>query len=188
MAERHGLVILGRDGVVNELVEGGLRSSQDWQPIPLSIGAIARLCRAGFHVAVVTNQQGLSKRLLDIEALHDIHERMLAGVREAGGQIDAIVFASGGRKDGHGDRQPKVRLISDLMKRFQVSAATTVLIGDSREDMEAASHLGLRAILLQTGAGADSLRELASFDGVTVHTHLAAAADALIGEREATLM
>lgn len=177
--ERHGLVILGRDGVINELVDGGLKSPDDWQGIPESASAIGRLTEAGYRVVIATNQQVVSRGELSVETLHDIHERMLSEIREAGGAVDAVVFASGGRKDGQGERQPKVGLINDLMTRFGVEARHTIVIGDSREDIEAAASTGARAILLQTGAGRATLQALTRFDGVTVHLDLAAAADAL---------
>ena len=52
------LVILDRDGVINQDTGDFVRSSDEWLPIPGSIAAIARLYRAGFTVVVATNQSG----------------------------------------------------------------------------------------------------------------------------------
>ena len=59
-AGRLNLVILDRDGVINEALPGHVRSADDWRPIPGSLDAIARLGRAGYRVVVATRQPGHS--------------------------------------------------------------------------------------------------------------------------------
>ena len=71
------LVILGRDGVINQVVEGGVLSPKDFQAIPGSLEAIARLNHAGLRIAVATNQPGIARNLLTIETLGAIHARRL---------------------------------------------------------------------------------------------------------------
>jgi len=50
------LIVLDRDGVINEDSDAYVKSLAEWIPIPGSIEAIARLCKAGWTVAVATNQ------------------------------------------------------------------------------------------------------------------------------------
>ena len=64
-----GLVILDRDGVINEDSDAYIRSLEEWRPIPGSIEAIAQLTRAGFTVAVATNQSGLARGYFDLAVL-----------------------------------------------------------------------------------------------------------------------
>ena len=57
------LVVLDRDGVINEDREDFVRCPADWVPIEGSLRAIERLNRKGILVAIATNQSGsLSKR------------------------------------------------------------------------------------------------------------------------------
>ena len=50
------LVILDRDGVINHDSDEYIKSPDEWQPLPGSLEAIARLCRADHTVVVATNQ------------------------------------------------------------------------------------------------------------------------------------
>jgi D-glycero-D-manno-heptose 1,7-bisphosphate phosphatase len=176
------LVVLGRDGVINHEREGGVLNVDLWEAIPGSAEAIARLCRAGCRVVIATNQQQLSSGELNVEALHDIHARMIAVVQEAGGSIDSIFFAATGDPDGHGRKQPKLALLEQISERYGVATRDMVMVGDSREDLEAAKSAGAKAVLVRTGHGRNMLGELADFDGVTIYADLAAAVDAMVSQ------
>ena len=52
------LVILDRDGVINQDSDAYIKSVDEWIPIPGSINAISQLSLAGFKIAVATNQSG----------------------------------------------------------------------------------------------------------------------------------
>lgn len=179
------LVVLGRDGVINRTSDSGPVQPQSWEPLAGSIAAIVSLSQAGYRVVVTTNQQALTGGQLGVEDLHDVHELMLREVSDHGGHIDAMFFAASGNPDGHGKRQPKVNLLRQIETRYQVSCAEMTLVGDSREDLEAAKSVGARAMLVQTGNGATALSELHNFDGVTIFKDLAGAAEQLC--REAAL-
>ena len=55
------LVILDRDGVINEDSDDFIKSAKEWVPIPGSLDAIAQLTHAGFNIAVATNQSGIGR-------------------------------------------------------------------------------------------------------------------------------
>ncbi|MEM7705549.1 MAG: HAD-IIIA family hydrolase [Pseudomonadota bacterium] len=176
------LVVLGRDGVINLINEDEPVRRDSWKPVPGSIAAITRLNQAGYRVVVATNQQALSLGQLGVEELHDVHEMMLREVQESGGSIEGIFFAAKGNPDGHGKRQPKVNLLRQIEQRYHVPSTAITVVGDSREDLEAAKAVGARALLVQTGDGAHALSDLNHFDGVTIFRDLAAAAEQLCRE------
>ena len=86
------LIILDRDGVINEDSDTYIKSPDEWQPIPGSLEAVARLCHAGYRVVVATNQSGISRGLFDLETLNLIHKKMHRMAQESGGLIDAVFF------------------------------------------------------------------------------------------------
>lgn len=176
------LVVLGRDGVINEVLPDGVTHADQWRPLPASVDAISRLSQAGYRVVVTSNQQGFSGGETTIETLHDIHVKMLSVVAEAGGNIDSIFFATTGDPQGRGKRQPKVSLLLEIEKRYDIAMKDVTLIGDSREDLEAAAAVGARPVLVRTGEGTEMLGELTRFDGVTIYADLAAAVDALLAD------
>ncbi|MFN7668014.1 MAG: HAD-IIIA family hydrolase, partial [Burkholderiales bacterium] len=54
----HKLIVLDRDGVINEDRDDYVKSADEWQPIPGSLEAMARLSQAGWDIAIATNQSG----------------------------------------------------------------------------------------------------------------------------------
>ncbi|HZP12951.1 MAG TPA: HAD-IIIA family hydrolase, partial [Nevskiaceae bacterium] len=87
------LVILDRDGTINEDSPDFIKSVAEWKPIPGSVEALARLSHAGFRVFIASNQSGIGRGLLDFDALFAIHDRLQRAVSELGGHIDAVAFA-----------------------------------------------------------------------------------------------
>ena len=86
------LVILDRDGTINEDSPEYIKSTDEWRVLPGAMEAIARLCHAGWHVVLVSNQSGLGRGLFEVSALNEIHTKMHQQVAAAGGRIDAVFF------------------------------------------------------------------------------------------------
>ena len=74
------LVILDRDGVINEDSDDYIKTPEEWRPIPGSLEAIARLTHAGIQVVVATNQSGIARGLFNVDMLGRIHNRMLGEI------------------------------------------------------------------------------------------------------------
>ncbi len=103
------LVILDRDGVINEDSDEYIKSVAEWTPIPGSLEAIALLCQAGYQVYIASNQSGIGRGLLDFDALFAIHERLQRAVAEVGGRISGIQFAPDHPDRGQRDAQAGAR-------------------------------------------------------------------------------
>jgi len=70
------LVILDRDGVINEDSVNFIKTPNEWIPIQDSLESIALLNQSGFKVVIATNQSGISRGLFDVSILNLIHEKM----------------------------------------------------------------------------------------------------------------
>jgi D-glycero-D-manno-heptose 1,7-bisphosphate phosphatase len=175
------LVILDRDGVINFDSDEYIRSTADWEPIPGSLEAIARLSNAGVTVAVATNQSGIARGLFDLESLNAIHQTLRARLSALGGRIDVIEFCHHGPEDRCECRKPMPGLLRDIRQRVGVTLRGAPVVGDSLRDLEAAAAVGARPVLVRTGKG--SATELAlprEFSQVPVFDDLAAAVDSLL--------
>ena len=115
------LVILDRDGTINEDRDDYVKSPAEWVPIPGSLEAIARLNHAGWHTVIATNQSGLARGLLDISALNAIHARMNRELAEVGGRIDAVFFCPHTASEQCECRKPA----PGLMRNVPSSVVTT---------------------------------------------------------------
>ena len=70
------LVILDRDGTINSDSDDFVKTPEEWQPMPGSLEAIARLNHAGWHVVIASNQSGLGRGLFDVASLNAMHAKM----------------------------------------------------------------------------------------------------------------
>ena len=180
------LIVLDRDGVINQDSADYIKTPAEWQALPGSIEAIARLSQAGLRIALATNQSGLARGLFDEAMLGQIHGKMLAEVEVAGGRIDYIFYCPHGPDDNCDCRKPKPGLLLQAAEHFACGFDHMIMIGDSLRDLQAAAAVGARKLLVKTGNGAKTLAVLedaapeAQPDGV--YTDLAAAADALLAE------
>jgi len=87
------LIILDRDGVINQDSDAFIKSPAEWIPIPGSLQAIARLNQAGYTVVVATNQSGIGRKLFDMATLNAIHQKMHTAAQQVGATIDAVFSA-----------------------------------------------------------------------------------------------
>ena len=174
-------VILGRDGVINEPVDGGVASPQQLRFIDGSLAAIARLNHADVRVCLATNQPGVGEGLFDYDDLFAVHERIAQELHKVGGHIDAIAFCPHAADDHCDCRKPKPGLFKELSRRLQVSLDGVPAVGHNLVDVQGARAAGATPVLLRTGRGAATLDEgHDDLDGVQVHDDLAAFADQLI--------
>lgn len=152
------LIVLDRDGVINRDSDQFIKSPEEWQPIPGSLGAIARLHHAGFRVVVTTNQSGLGRGLFDMSMLNAIHEKMHRAVNHAGGRIDAVFYCPHSADSQCECRKPRPGMLLEVARRFNVDLRGMPAIGDSLRDLDAAAAVGAQPMLVLTGKGEKTLR------------------------------
>ena len=147
------LIILDRDGVINQDSDAYVKSLEEWIPIAGSIEAIARLSRAGWLVAVATNQSGLARGYFDLAALTAMHASLQQRVAEKGGRVDLIRFCPHGPDDLCDCRKPRSGLFHEIAEHFQLPLAGVPVVGDSLRDLEAGVAVGCEPYLVRTGKG-----------------------------------
>ena len=147
------LVILDRDGTINQDSDQYIKSPAEWKPLKGSIEAIARLTQAGWRIVVATNQSGIARGLFDMSTLNAIHAELHRAVGQAGGRIDAIFFCPHAADSNCECRKPKPGLLREIATRMDVELAGVPMIGDSLRDLEAAAAAGAKPYLVLTGKG-----------------------------------
>ena len=178
------LIILDRDGVINQDSKDFVKSAEEWIPLPGSIEAIAGLSKAGFNVAIASNQSGLARGLVSVEALEEMHDKLRQLVKDAGGELGTIAICPHGPDDGCDCRKPKPGLLLQLAKSYGVALDAVPVIGDSWRDLQAAQHVRAQPVLVLTGNGRRTRDEHRDdLAGVPVFENLAAAAAAMVEER-----
>ena len=147
------LVILDRDGTINQDSDNYIKSPLEWKPIPGSLEAIARLTQGGWRIVVATNQSGIARGLFDMATLNAIHAEMHRAVGQAGGRIDAVFFCPHAADSKCECRKPKPGLLHEIASRLGVGLDDVPMIGDTLRDVEAAVAAGAKPYLVLTGKG-----------------------------------
>lgn len=179
------LIILDRDGTINEDSAEFVKSPSEWQPLPGALEAIARLNHAGWHVVVATNQSGLGRGLFDVASLNAMHAKMHAMLAAVGGKIDGIFYCPHAPDEQCRCRKPEPGLFEQIGDRYGVDLHGVPAVGDSARDLVAALAAGCEPHLVLTGKSA-ALRGRPLPEGypaqTIVHQDLAEFADYLIAQ------
>jgi D-glycero-D-manno-heptose 1,7-bisphosphate phosphatase len=179
------LIVLDRDGTINEDRDDFVKSADEWVPLPGALEAIARLNHAGWHTVVATNQSGLGRGTFDMAALNGMHVKMNQMLAKQGGRIDAVFFCPHAPDEACHCRKPLPGLFQQIGERFGVSLQDVPVVGDTLRDLQAGAAVGCQPHLVLTGKGArmDSAQIealCAQVPGTQVHADLAAFAEHMI--------
>lgn len=180
------LIILDRDGVINEDSDDYIKSPDEWIPIPGSLNAISQLNHAGYRVAVVTNQSGIGRGYYDIDTLNQMHKKMYHLLNDHGGHIDAIFYCPHKPDDNCDCRKPKPGLLNSIAERYQTDLAGVPYVGDSIVDMQAANTVGATPYLVKTGKGIRTLNSPDFNIKIPVYNDLLDFATALLSSGDAS--
>lgn len=153
------LIILDRDGVINEDSDQYIKSPDEWRAIPGSLEAIVKLNNAGYKVVIATNQSGIARNFFTKDILLTIHNKMQNELTKIDGHIDDIFYCPHHPNDNCVCRKPNPKMLLDIIKKYKIKANQSCLIGDSLKDIQAAKKIGCKAILVKTGKGETTLRE-----------------------------
>lgn len=183
------IIVLDRDGVINQDSDDYVRSVAEWHPIAGSIEAIAALSRAGHSVVIATNQSGLSRGFFTLDDLEAIHATLCERVEEEGGHIAGIFYCPHLPEENCPCRKPATGLLQAIESELGESPAGGWFVGDSLKDLQAAQRYHCKPILVRTGKGEETL-QLIRTPGVAlenpldipVYSDLAAAARALLAD------
>jgi len=185
MSQPIKLIILDRDGTINEDRDDFVKAPDEWIPIPGALEAIARLNHAGWHTVVATNQSGLGRGTFDMATLNAMHAKMNHLLAKHGGKIDAVFFCPHAPEEACNCRKPLPGLFEQIGERFGVSLRDVAVVGDTLRDLQAGVAVGCRPHLVRTGKAAamtepeiEALR--AQVPQTQVHADLSAFAEYMI--------
>ena len=174
------LIVLDRDGTLNEHPEDFIRSPGDWVPLPGALEAVARLNQSGWRVVLASNQSGLARGLYDVATLHAVHARMHRLLAQAGARIEAVFFCPHAPEELCDCRKPLPGLFMQIAQRMGVPSQRIVAAGDSVIDVQAAAAAGCESHLILTGQSLhhrDGSRPMGLPERTAIHLDLSAFAD-----------
>ena len=149
-------VILDRDGVINQDSVDYIKSADEWVALPGSLEAIALLTSNNIEVYIATNQSGVARGKLTLEALDCIHKKLLREVEKTGGRILDIKYCPHHPEEKCWCRKPNPGLLEDIAATHELSLRDGCYVGDSLKDLKAAESAGCPGILVLTGNGLET--------------------------------
>jgi len=184
----HKFLILDRDGVINVESPEFVKTPEEWIPIKGSLEAIGRLSQAGYEIVIITNQSGLGRGHFSADMLAKMHAKMIDYIQQHGGKIQSILFCPHKPDEGCECRKPKSGMYQELAQRLNISFKNVYSVGDSVRDLLAAKMAGAKPVLVRTGNGKKSVKEIGhdetlGLQDTPIFDNLAGFADALLSEQ-----
>ncbi len=172
-------VFLDRDGTLVREVGYGHRL-EDYELLAGVPAALARLSRAGFRLAIVTNQSGIGRGLFGWEDFERFHGRLLTDLRAAGVAIEHTYVCPHRPDEGCPCRKPRPGMLRRARDELGASLATSWVVGDHAKDVELGANAGCRSILVLTGHGEREREAPGAASAEAVLPDLAAAVEHIV--------
>ena len=183
-----GAVLLDRDGVISQQTTS-VNEPDDLRLIDGAAAAIARLNRAGWPVAIITNQGGIAMGYLTEETLRKIHEKLKQLLAKAGAHVDAIYYCPHmentkllAYRSDCPCRKPGTGMLEQARDRLGIDLSRSVVVGDATTDILAGIRAGCSTILVRTGFGGKDGKAAAKPDATV--PDIVAAVDLILSSLE----
>jgi mannose-1-phosphate guanylyltransferase / phosphomannomutase len=156
-------IFLDRDGTLNKSVDQ-LHKIEDFQLLPNSAKAVKEVNGSEFLVIVVTNQSIIARNLCSIKDLEEIHKKMETLLGKEGAKLDGVYYCPHHPDKGYPEenvdfkidcecRKPKIGMIKQAEKDFNIDLENSFIIGDSKDDINCGKNAGLTTVGVKTGIG-----------------------------------
>jgi D-glycero-D-manno-heptose 1,7-bisphosphate phosphatase/D-glycero-alpha-D-manno-heptose 1-phosphate guanylyltransferase len=154
-------LFLDRDGVINKQRTGDyVKTWDEFLFLDGVLEALPLLSALFKYIIIVTNQRGVGKGLMTLQALEDIHSRMLHEITAHNGRIDKLYYCTA-LEENDSNRKPNTGMALQAQKDFPgIEFGKSLLAGDSVSDMKFAGNAGIPAILIGNKYGTEEISKL----------------------------
>lgn len=155
---------LDRDGTLN--VRPGeheyLTQADQFVWLPGAPEALARLSRAGYVLAIVSNQRGVVRGLVSLSVLRQIEQRIQDDLAGLGCRIEAFRYCFHDLADACDCRKPRPGMLQDLARDLDLDLERSWMVGDAESDVAAGRAAGCRTAYVGRAAVAVDADVIAS--------------------------
>jgi imidazoleglycerol-phosphate dehydratase/histidinol-phosphatase len=144
------VLFVDRDGtLIEEPPDEQVDSIEKIRFMPGVFAALRQAQRAGYKLAMVTNQDGLGTAGFPQAAVDVPHQFMLDAFSSQGVEFDAVFVCPHFKKDGCDCRKPQTKLVESYVREQEIDLSASVMIGDRETDMEFARNLKVRGLMVR---------------------------------------
>ena len=142
------VLFVDRDGtLIEEPPDEQVDSIEKIRFMPGVFAALRQAQRAGYKLAMITNQDGLGSESFPQAAFDVPHQFMMDAFSSQDIEFDAVFVCPHRKSDGCDCRKPKTKLVAEYIRN--VDLASSAMVGDRETDMEFARNLGTRGLLVR---------------------------------------
>ena len=152
-------VFADRDGVICHNRPDYVKSWGEFVFYERAPESLARLAQLDMPIVIITNQSAINRGLVPLETVEEIHRRMLAEVKMAGGRIDGVYYCPHRPDEGCDCRKPRAGLLRRAAAEMDIDLNGSYLIGDAWSDIKAGLDTGCTSILVLTGRGRTQVKQ-----------------------------
>ncbi len=146
-------IFIDRDGVICRNRNDHVKDWEEFVFLPGVLEAMSRLAELDLSIVVITNQAAINRGIVSVEAVEDIHSRMVQAIEAAGGRVDRVIYCPH-RPDEHcACRKPRPGMLLMAAQDLGLDLSQSYLIGDAETDMQAGRAVGAHRYLVLTGRG-----------------------------------
>lgn len=162
LSQKQRAIFLDRDGTINKYV-GFLRNINEFELLTAVDDAVKLINSSSYLAIVVTNQPVIARGEVTTEQLADIHKKMETMLGQSGAYIDGLYYCPHHPDSGFEGEIPELKIECDCRKPnpgmlyqaakdFNIDLASSWMIGDGKNDIQAGINAGCKTILIGTAA------------------------------------
>ncbi len=161
--KKHTAVFLDRDGTINEEV-GYLDSIDKLKLFANTAEAVKMINQGGMKAVVITNQSGVARGYFREELVRKVHTRIQKILKTKGAFIDAFYYCPhhpegiGTYQQACACRKPEAGLLMTAARDLDIDLTRSYVVGDMVKDIQVASKVGAKGLLVKTGYGLNTIR------------------------------
>lgn len=143
------VIFLDRDGTLilepPETLQ--VNSLQELEILPFAISSLQQLCKAGYKVILVTNQDGLGTSSNPLENYNNINNKIIQILKNEGIEFFKVFTCPHFSEDNCECRKPKTGLVQQFLREHNIDYEKSYMIGDRDTDREFAQNIGIKSFL-----------------------------------------
>lgn len=145
-------LFLDRDGVINRKLDNDyVKNTGEFDFLPRVKQSISKFRKVFGRIVVVTNQQGIGKKLMSEEDLQKVHHFMLSHLNSEQILIDKVYFCPDLANLNSINRKPNIGMALQAKKDFpEIDFSTSIMVGDSLSDMEFGKNAGMKTVFINS--------------------------------------
>lgn len=140
-------LFIDRDGtIIAEPADEQIDSFEKFKLLPGVISALQRLSNGGFHLVMVSNQDGLGTSNYPQEKFDAIQTLLMQILSSQGIHFEEVLLCPHKAAEGCKCRKPQTLLVQKYLRTNEMDRSASFVIGDRNTDLQLAENMGLQAL------------------------------------------